>query len=106
MLHEQNLFVTVQHHEVPWIGFNRRCEVESLGRDCWQVTLHFGFKNDPDLPKASLGTYNVLWQIAQTKKLAMRYVYLGYWIKESAKMAYKVNFRPIEALRNGQWESF
>ncbi len=61
---------------------------------------------DPDLPKASLGTYNVLWQIAQTKKLAMRYVYLGYWIKESAKMAYKVNFRPIEALRNGQWESF
>ena len=52
VLHEQNLFVTVQNHEVPWIGFNRRCEVESLGRDCWQVTLHFGFKNDPDVPEA------------------------------------------------------
>jgi KUP system potassium uptake protein len=52
VLHEQNLFVTVQSHEVPWIGFNRRCEVESLGRDCWQVTLHFGFKNDPDVPEA------------------------------------------------------
>jgi len=52
VLHEQNLFVTVQHHEVPWIGFGRRCELESLGHNCWQVTLHFGFKNDPDVPDA------------------------------------------------------
>ncbi|MCU0967289.1 MAG: potassium transporter Kup [Rubrivivax sp.] len=52
VLHEQNLFVTVQHHEVPWIGFERRCEVLPLGHDCWQVTLHFGFKNDPDVPEA------------------------------------------------------
>jgi KUP system potassium uptake protein len=52
VLHEQNLFVTVQHHEVPWIGFGRRCEVKALGHDCWQVTLHFGFKNDPDVPEA------------------------------------------------------
>jgi len=52
VLHEQNLFVTVQHHEVPWVGFDRRCEVEALGHDCWQVTLHFGFKNEPDVPQA------------------------------------------------------
>jgi KUP system potassium uptake protein len=52
VLHEQNLFVTVSQHEVPWIGFDRRVEVESLGHDCWQVTLHFGFKNDPDVPEA------------------------------------------------------
>jgi len=52
VLHEQNLFVTVQLHEVPWIGFDRRCEIEPLGHDCWQVTLHFGFKNDPDVPEA------------------------------------------------------
>ena len=52
VLHEQNLFVTVQHHEVPWIGFDRRCNIEPLGHDCWQVTLHFGFKNDPDVPEA------------------------------------------------------
>jgi KUP system potassium uptake protein len=52
VLHEQNLFVTVTQHDVPWIGFDRRCEVESLGHDCWQVTLHFGFKNDPDVPEA------------------------------------------------------
>ncbi len=52
VLHETNLFVTVQHHERPWIGFERRCEIEPLGRDCWQVTLHFGFKNEPDVPEA------------------------------------------------------
>ena len=52
VLHEQNVFVTVRHHEVPWIGFDKRCEVESLGHNCWQVTLHFGFKNEPDVPEA------------------------------------------------------
>ncbi len=52
VLHMQNLFVTVQQHEVPWIGFGKRCEIESLGHDCWQVLLHFGFKNDPDVPEA------------------------------------------------------
>jgi len=51
VLHEQNIFVTVKHHEVPWIGFDRRCEVEALGNNCWQVALHFGFKNEPDVPE-------------------------------------------------------
>jgi KUP system potassium uptake protein len=52
VLHEYNLFVTVKHHEVPWIGFDKRVQMEPLGHDCWQVTLHFGFKNDPDVPEA------------------------------------------------------
>jgi KUP system potassium uptake protein len=52
VMHEQNLFVSVQHHEVPWIGFDRRCEIESLGHACWQVVLNFGFKNEPDVPEA------------------------------------------------------
>lgn len=52
VLHEQNLFVSVKHHEVPWIGFEKRIEVENLGNDCWQVSLHFGFKNEPDVPDA------------------------------------------------------
>ena len=52
VLHDTNLFVTVKHHELPWIGFNKRCEIEPLGHNCWQVTLHFGFKNDPDVPEA------------------------------------------------------
>jgi len=52
VLHEQNLFVTVRSHEVPWIGLHKRIEVEPLGHDCWQVIIHYGFKNDPDVPKA------------------------------------------------------
>ena len=52
VLHAQNLFVTVRNHEVPWIGLDKRIETESLGHDCWQVTIHYGFKNDPDVPLA------------------------------------------------------
>ncbi len=52
VLHENNLFVTVRNHEVPWIGLSKRLEIDSLGHDCWQVVLHYGFKNDPDVPKA------------------------------------------------------
>jgi len=52
VLHEQNLFVTVRSHEVPWIGMGKRLEVESLGRNCWQVVIHYGFKNDYDVPRA------------------------------------------------------
>jgi len=52
VLHEINLFVTVRNHEIPWIGMDKRLEIESLGHDCWQVMVNYGFKNDPDLPKA------------------------------------------------------
>jgi arginine-tRNA-protein transferase len=58
---------------------------------------------DPDEPGASYGTYNVLWQIAQCKSLALSHLYLGYWIRESNKMAYKSNFKPVETLRHGRW---
>jgi KUP system potassium uptake protein len=52
VLHEFNLFVNVRLHDVPWIGFDKRVEMNSLGHDCWAVTLHFGFKNEPDVPEA------------------------------------------------------
>ena len=52
VLHENNLFVTVVNHEVPWIGMSKRLEIESLGHHCWQVVVNYGFKNDLDLPKA------------------------------------------------------
>jgi arginine-tRNA-protein transferase len=58
---------------------------------------------DPDVPRASLGTFNILWQISQATELGLPYVYLGYWIAHSPNMAYKANFKPIEALANGQW---
>ena len=52
VLHEHNLFVTVRNHEVPWVGLDKRLEITTLGHDCWQVVVNYGFKNSPDLPKA------------------------------------------------------
>ncbi|WP_162589021.1 potassium transporter Kup [Variovorax sp. RA8] len=52
VMHEQNLFVTVRNHEVPWIPMDKRIEMEPLGHHCWQVVVHYGFKNDVDLPRA------------------------------------------------------
>ena len=52
VLHEYNLFVSVKHHEVPWIGVAQRIELDALGHDCWQVVLNFGFKDEPDVPLA------------------------------------------------------
>jgi arginine-tRNA-protein transferase len=59
---------------------------------------------DPDVPHASFGTYNIVWQIDQCRQLNLPYLYLGYWIASSRKMSYKANFRPIERLSEGRWE--
>jgi len=58
---------------------------------------------DPTVAGASFGTYSILWQIAQCAARGLAHLYLGYWIRDSHKMAYKANFRPIEGLRDGKW---
>ena len=74
VLHEHNLFVTVIHHDVPWVGFQRRVEMQPLGHDCWAVTLNFGFKNDPDVPEALqlLGNRGVPLQEMETSYFLSR----------------------------------
>jgi len=52
VLHRQNLFVNVRNHEVPWIGEQERLEITPLGHECWQVVIHYGFKDDPNVPGA------------------------------------------------------
>ena len=59
---------------------------------------------DPDILKSSFGTYNVVWQAALCRRLGLPFLYLGYWIAESRKMAYKIKFRPLHGLINGRWQ--
>ena len=58
---------------------------------------------EPDHPRGALGTYGILWQVEAARRLDLAHVYLGYWIAESPKMAYKARFRPLEALIDRDW---
>ncbi len=53
--------------------------------------------------KASYGTYSIIWLAEWTKNLNLPYLYLGYWIQENQKMAYKQQFKPQEKLIDGEW---
>jgi KUP system potassium uptake protein len=52
VLHERNVILTVKFHEVPWVPFSERVQVEPLARGFWRVTVNYGFKNTPDIPQA------------------------------------------------------
>jgi len=58
---------------------------------------------EPEI-RGSLGTFGIMWQIEQARRLGLAHVYLGYWIEGSDKMSYKANFSPCEMLRDGGWQ--
>ncbi len=58
---------------------------------------------DPEDGRRSLGSLIILWHIERARELGLDYVYLGYWIADSPKMAYKARFKPLERLTAGAW---
>ena len=61
---------------------------------------------DPAYSNFGLGSYAILWQIEWAKQRRDEFLYLGYWIKECQKMAYKTNYRPLQILKNNQWVNY
>ena len=59
---------------------------------------------DPDDERRSLGTWMVLWMVKRAAERELPFVYLGYWIEQSPKMAYKARFRPLEGLGPDGWD--
>lgn len=55
-------------------------------------------------PSASLGTYSILSLIDESRARSLPYLYLGYWVKGSDKMAYKSRYHPAEIMTGGQWQ--
>jgi arginine-tRNA-protein transferase len=75
------------------------CLADQLGDGLSAVYSFFS----PGMEKRSLGTHAVLWLIERARALRLPYVYLGYWVPESRKMAYKARFKPSEVLISGTW---
>jgi arginine-tRNA-protein transferase len=119
-------YIETRHHDGDMYPPSRE-QYQSFLSDEWGVTRFFGMylENElvgvavadamddglsaiytfyePSLHARSLGTFAVLWQIEAARDLGVNYVYLGYWIKQCTKMAYKTQFRPLELYVNGNW---
>ncbi len=63
----------------------------------------YGFY-EPELPRRSLGTFAILWEISEARRRGLDWLYLGYWVAANRKMAYKNRFRPFERLEDDAWE--
>jgi len=92
----ETLVIEYRDQEDALIG---ACLADRLGDGLSAVYSFFA----PELHRQSLGTFTILWLIERARALGLPYVYLGYWVPESRKMAYKARFRPSEILAGGSW---
>lgn len=76
------------------------CVIDHLQHGLSAVYTYFDCKQT----RRSLGNYVILWQIEKARAMELPYLYLGYWVKESQKMSYKINYRPLELLIDGKWK--
>ncbi|MGR6873933.1 arginyltransferase [Pseudomonas sp. HK3] len=77
------------------------CVTDALDDGLSAIYTYF----DPDFEKSSPGTLAVLLLCKIAKEMSLPYVYLGYWVKNSQKMNYKVQFQPLEIFNGDNWQS-
>tara|TARA_R110001599_G_scaffold353866_1_gene600917 strand:+ start:40805 stop:41503 length:699 start_codon:yes stop_codon:yes gene_type:complete len=119
-------YIELRHYDGDMYPPDRE-QYESFLNDAWDCTHYYRFYDgstlvalavvdelqdgmsaiytffDPDADKRSLGTFAILWQIERVRALGLEYLYLGYWIRDCKKMAYKSEFRPLELYVKNRW---
>ena len=70
------------------------------------LSMIYSFFDADSADRPGLGTYIILDHIRRASAAGLAYVYLGYWINGSTRMAYKAKFRPIEKLTPAGWTEF
>lgn len=106
------MMIEDSHVETRLVEYRRRRQAswrEELVGVCLTDVLSDGLSMvysfyDPDQTERSLGTFMILDHIARAKAMGLPYLYLGYWVEGSPKMAYKARFLPQERLGMLSWE--
>jgi arginine-tRNA-protein transferase len=70
------------------------------------LSMIYSFFEPDDEKRPGLGTYIILDHIVRAARAGLPYVYLGYWVESSKRMAYKAKFRPLERLGPDGWRKF
>ncbi len=63
------------------------------------------FNSSEEYQKRSLGVFSILWQVEEARHRGLKWLYLGYWIKNCQKMNYKNNYQPLEYFYNHAWHN-
>ena len=98
----QSLFIEIYDQD-KLIAVSVTDQLESADDKIWSAFYCF---YDPDYLHCSLGKYALLQQLALAKQFDVKWLYLGYYIKECQKMNYKNQFNPHQRFINGQWLDF
>ncbi len=70
------------------------------------LSMIYSFFEPEDHDRPGLGTYIILDHITRAARAGLPYVYLGYWVEDAKRMAYKAKFRPLERLGPDGWRRF
>lgn len=70
------------------------------------LSMIYSFFEPDDPLRHGLGTFIILDHIVRAARAGLPYVYLGYWVEQSRRMAYKARFRPLERLGPDGWRRF